>query len=432
MLPQSQKSSTSIQGAALRLVLLVSCAHALVHLYELSLPSVEQEVAKTYFSDDKDGREFTGLLNNSWRFAFGFGALLAGWFVDRWGARTMLVVYLFGCGLACILAGFTLQKTLLFGVMFTMGAFASIYHPAGLALISRETNARTRTRALGLHGIFGSIGIGVAPLLAAVVMSSNVQATWQQYYWLLAGPGIALGVVFALRTVRPSETGRAGATATVGQPYNKSDEVAKSQQQLEDDAAEESANWPSYFTLIVVAALQGFVYSAMMSFLARYLTENMGFSGAQDPAVYGKVYAGGVLTLGCIGQYIAGRFAGPRRLEVWMALITAANAPFLVWMAYASGVWCAVAAGLFALIHFMHQPIYNSLIAKYTPARHRSLCYGLSFTMGFGVGSFGATFAGYCETYKVTYLSLGGIVIVAAILMGVLVWRNSMEEQSRN
>jgi len=427
---ESQNSTTSIRGAALRLILLVSCAHALVHLYELSLPSVEQEVAATYFGDEETaGQKFTGLLNNCWRLAFGFGALLAGWLVDRWGARTMLAVYLFGCGAMCILVGFALEKTFLFMGMFTMGAFASIYHPAGLALISRETNARTRTRALGLHGIFGSIGIGVAPLIAALAMSNNFQATWQQYYWLLAGPGIALGVVFVLRTSRPSETG----SQTDGGTQHDVDSTQANQQtkqQLEDEMAEASANWPSYFVLILVAAMQGFVYSAMMTFLARYLTENMGFSVGQDSAAYGKVYAGGVLTLGCVGQYIAGRFAGPKRLEIWMALITAANAPFLIWMAYATGTTCAIAAGLFALIHFMHQPIYNSLIAKYTPARRRSLCYGLSFTMGFGVGSFGAAFAGYCGTFRTTYLSLGGIVVAAAILMCLLVWMNPVQEET--
>ena len=81
---------------------------------------------------------------------------------------------------------------------------------------------------------------------------------------------------------------------------------------------------------------------------------------------------------------------GPRLLEAQITLITFGNAPFLLWMGLATGWQRVAAAASFALVHFMNQPIYNSLIAKYTPRHRRSLCYGLSFAMAFGLGSFGS------------------------------------------
>ena len=48
-------------SVATRLVLLVCCAHALVHVYELALPSVEQEIASEFFADDAEaGKTLTG------------------------------------------------------------------------------------------------------------------------------------------------------------------------------------------------------------------------------------------------------------------------------------------------------------------------------------------------------------------------------------
>ena len=47
----------------------------------------------------------------------------------------------------------------LFGAMFAMGCFASIYHPAGVGLISHHTTPENRPMALGYHGILGSVGI---------------------------------------------------------------------------------------------------------------------------------------------------------------------------------------------------------------------------------------------------------------------------------
>ncbi len=175
-----------LSRSTLRLVLIVSCAHALVHIFELALPSVEMLMAEDYGV----GKSTMGLLSTYWRLPWGFGALGAGWLVDRVGSQRMLAVYLLGCAATCCLVGLTLPLPWLFVVMFTMGAFASIYHPAGLALISHATTLENRPRALGLHGIFGSAGIGSAPFLAALLLTLGF--TWQQYYFGLAAAGLVL------------------------------------------------------------------------------------------------------------------------------------------------------------------------------------------------------------------------------------------------
>ena len=129
-----------------------------------------------------------------------------------------------------------------------------------------------------------------------------------------------------------------------------------------------------------------------------------------------------VLLVGCAGQYLAGRFARPRILEKQLALVTFANVPFLLWMAAASSWGRLLAAGCFALVHFMHQPIYNSLIAKYSPTSRRSLCYGFSFAMGLGLGSVGASFAGFTSS-DLTMHGFLALVATVAGLLGVELWR---------
>lgn len=65
----------------------------LVHVYELSISSVEQHVAEDFHV----GTQQTGSLGAVWRIPFGLGALLAGWLADRFGSKPMLVIYLAGC-----------------------------------------------------------------------------------------------------------------------------------------------------------------------------------------------------------------------------------------------------------------------------------------------------------------------------------------------
>lgn len=401
-----------MSSATWRLVLLVSCAHALVHVYELSLPSVEQQVAFEYIpSDVAAGKQMTGLLQTVWRLPWGLGALLAGWLVDRLGSKRMLAVFLLGTAAVCGLVGMVPTLPILFVLMLAMGMLACIYHPAGLALISHNTTPSQLPMALGVHGVFGSIGIGLTPILAGLLLTRGV--AWSTYYWLLAIPGATLGVVFVWHTHRYGESG--------GRATPRAD-------------SSDDADWPSFFTLTFLALLQGVIYSAVLSFLPRYLTVTSEASG-EGPLVAeagrGALISGGVLLVGCIGQFISGMWARPARLERQLTFISLGNMPFLLWMAVADGWARAAAAACFALVHFMHQPIYNSLIAKYSPRRRRSLCYGFSFAMGLGVGGFGATFAGFSTSNTVTYGVLAVVALVAGMAGGVLWRRAALQMSSR-
>ncbi|MBP90448.1 MAG: hypothetical protein CMJ64_27705 [Planctomycetaceae bacterium] len=383
--------------ATLSLVLLVSCAHALVHGYEVGLASVEQEIAVEYFGEDVgSGKGFTGRLSNTWRLMWGLGAVVAGFLVDRFGARRLLTLYLLGCGGACALAATSTDESSLLVAMISMGLMASIYHPAGLSLISHETTAEERPRALGLHGIFGSAGLGSTPLFVGVLLAASM--SWRNIYWVLMVPGLLLGLVFLVQAFR-----------------HRSIESRKTTASGESDD-QDHIDWPCFFTLTLMASVQGFVYSAFISFLPRYLD-------GTPSMVRGHYLAAGVLLIGCIGQELAGRFASSAILERQLAWITFANVPFLLWMAFATTWDRAVAAGLLALVHFMHQPIYNSLIAKYTPRHRRSLCYGFSFAMGLGLGSFGASFAGAYQSDALVYGTLaataafGGLICITLSLL---------------
>ena len=403
-------------ASLLRLIILVACAHGLVHIYEQSLPSVEQEIATEFYGDDiAAGRGMTGLMSNSWRFTWGMGALIAGWLVDRFGGRKMLAIYLMGCSAMCAVLVICHSSSSLFAVMLLMGAFASIYHPAGLALLSHHTRPENRPRALGLHGVFGSIGIGAAPLIAWFLLKMGW--TWRAYYLTLAIPGILLGCYFAWTSYRDHES-----------------RVHPSPTPVASEDAQ--ARWGSFYLLAAISALQGFIYSAMLSFLPRFLSTaddgSMLFSILQQCGlvdsqqhVDGRFLASLVLWCGCLGQFLSGRLAKPNILERQMAFVFLATVPFLLWMAVAEGTNRIIAAGLFATIHFMHQPIYSSLIAKYSPPHRRSLCYGFSFAMGLGVGSFGASFNGFSPSDEVTYSTLAVIAIAAGTLTMLLAKLNA-------
>jgi len=389
--------------ATWRLVLLVSAAHALVHILELALPSAEVRMALDYGFD----KDVSGWLAFSWRMPWGLAAIAAGWLTDHWGADRTLAIFLVGCSLMCAIVGCYVALPVLFLVMVAMGTLASIYHPAGLALISHKTTPSDRPRALGIHGVFGSLGIGGAPLLAAMVFSFGL--SWRSYYWLLSILSLLLGLAFVARWRRQS----------IGKQFD-----AKINER--EDA---NVNWTSFRLICVYSFVQGFAYAAMMSFLPRYLERadvEIPLIGSQSTATF---LAGCVLLIGCVGQYVSGRIAAPRIMERQLSVISILAAVPLAWMAVAAGGQRIAATALYALLMFMLQPIYNSLVAKYTPARRRSLCYGLTFAIGLGVGSLGSLFVGYSESDLDTYGTLSALAIFQGGI-GWILWLRHRPQQA--
>ena len=64
------------------LVILVSCAHAMVHVYELSLGSVEVELTENFEPNKEKAKQLSGTLGMAWRITFGVGAFVR-WLASR-------------------------------------------------------------------------------------------------------------------------------------------------------------------------------------------------------------------------------------------------------------------------------------------------------------------------------------------------------------
>ena len=142
----------------------VMVGHAMVHVYELSIP-ILMTIWLLEFS--------TNAAVLGWAVAvgyglFGAGALPGGLLVDRFGSRTLVSACLAGMGLAFLalslapdVAGVTVAVAL-------WGVAASVYHPAGLTLISN--GVRERGRGFAYHGMAGNAGIAGGPLATALLL----------------------------------------------------------------------------------------------------------------------------------------------------------------------------------------------------------------------------------------------------------------------
>jgi MFS family permease len=151
---------------------LVGLAHGTSHFFHLVLPSLFPWLMRDF------ALSFTevGLLTTVFFVVSGIGQALAGFAVDRVGARTVLFF-----GVATLAAsGLVLSVAANYGMLLlaagTAGLGNSIFHPADFTLLNRRVTAPRLGHAFSVHGLSGNIGWAAAPVLMAAVAST---AGWQ-------------------------------------------------------------------------------------------------------------------------------------------------------------------------------------------------------------------------------------------------------------
>ena len=126
-------------------------------------------------------------------FAFGIFALPAGWLADRWSRDGMMVVFFIGAG-AAALATALAQTPLQIGIgLFVIGAFAAIYHPVGLAIVTAKW--RNTGMRIAVNGVWGNLGVASAALLTGWMIDN---AGWRAAFVLPGVVSIALGLLYAV------------------------------------------------------------------------------------------------------------------------------------------------------------------------------------------------------------------------------------------
>lgn len=389
---------------------LVMGGHGLVHTYELSIP-----IFMTVWLTELGLTESVlGSLVGAGYFLFGAGALPGGILADRFGSRRLIALCLVGMGGAFVLLSLASGAWTIGGALLLWGAAASVYHPAGLSLIS--TGVQQRGRGLAWHGIAGNVGIAGGPLATALLL---LFFNWQLVALLLALP--ALGA--ALLALRASFDERAAVDA------ERRESTPTERGGLQVLRRQSVRLFTAGFLIVFgVAALSGLYYRGVLTFLPDLLTPFVTVSLPIDVSAGRYVYAG-LLTVGIAGQYVGGhitdRFPTERGLAITFAGLAVIALLFLP-LAGTGTAGLLVISAVLGFSLFVIQPLYQATVAEYSSPDARGLSYGYTYLAVFGIGALGATLAGTLLQYTspgVLFGTLAGIAGLGAVLSAWLAWR---------
>jgi MFS family permease len=188
-----------------RVVGVVSAAHFVSHYYILLLAPLLPFVRAEY------GVSYTeiGLAFAAFNIVSAVLQTPAGFLVDRFGARALLVAGLIIGAAAFITVGLVDSFWILVAMFALAGVGNTVYHPADYSLLSQHVPSDRIGQAFSVHTFAGMLGSAVAPASLLIMQS---QWGWRGAFIGAGALGIAVAAI--LLAMRDSSTVRASSAST--------------------------------------------------------------------------------------------------------------------------------------------------------------------------------------------------------------------------
>jgi len=330
----------------------------------------------------------------------GLAAVPSGMLGDRWSLSGMMVVYFLGLGASAIVCALVDGPSALFIGLSVLGVLAAIYHPVGIAWLVRSSGKRGK--ALGINGVFGSIGVSVAGLVAGGLTELF---SWRAAFLV---PGVVCFVVgLALLYCR-----QRGLVNDAAAPQKQPDSVPKRSEAIR-----------VYFILLCTMTCMGLIFQATQAAIPKHFDLRLGDVIGHDAFLLGVAVAF-VYTAGGIMQILGGVFADRMNLKRLYVATFFFQIPVMMGLAFVGGVGLLPIAAATVLLSTGALPAENMMLARYTPAQHRGLAYGLKFVLAFGTAPLAIQAAVWVERttgeFQWLFAGLTALAAIAAFAAALL------------
>ena len=327
---------------------------------------------------------------------FGLASPIAARLADTYSRSIIMVVFHFGIGISSILISFSHTSFHLVLGLSSLGFFAAIFHPVGIAMLL-ETKERVGLR-LGINGLFGNMGVASAPLATGVII---FYSNWKIAFFVSGAVCIIYGILFAL-ALKPA------------------DQSSEASAQIKSEKF--SPGWKQALVALGISTtFGGFVFTAVTFLVPRYLElymEDLLLSVAITGLLASLVYA-----ISSFSQVLVGWLIDRMSPRKVLFIVSIGQIIFIYLASQFDGYTLLFLMTLAVCFVFGQIPIIDAVMVRYVPDSWRNRVLSMKFVLNLGVG---ATVLPTCsfmleKGYQLSdlfsFLSLFSIVIVLASIL---------------
>lgn len=288
--------------------------------------------------------------------AFGLFSLPAGWLGDHWSRRKMIAIFFLGSAASLAAVAAASNLVLIAAALFVLGIFAAIYHPIGVTVLLANSNKRGRD--LATNGVFGNMGVALAPGITAFIVSLF---GWRAAFALPAVICAGIGIAFLFLTSEQHE--------------NTADRKKVAEVRMTWTAA---AIFFGIYALLSFAG--GLVFNTVTISIPKIIDE--GIRGNVPLTWIGSI-ATIVLLFGGVAQLTMGRLVSYFPPHYLFAAIGIIQAIGIAWATVATGYPLMIALALSIAAIYGQVTVGDMVIARYTADAWRGRIYAVRFFLTF-------------------------------------------------
>ncbi len=291
---------------------------------------------------------------------------------------------------------------MLFSVLLFYGAFLTLYHPAGTALLANSFPENMRGKVMGVHSAGSSVGMIVGPLLIGIFLK---ESTYDRALWFF---GLFSFIVAGLAFWLLKEV-------SVGLPAHN-DKIQAGQRVRE---IQDMLRFPRFALALITYGIRDAIYWGIFIFLPLYLVHRFRYSEGGAAGMVSLVPLIGLVAT-ITGGVIGDRFG---RILTITAGMVVAGLGFLfipVFPAQEILFYIVVVVATFAV--FATVPLFDAAIADITPQRVWSVSYGYFFGLGAFLGGLVTILGGILSDLFSPQMAFLGLSAFS-FLCACLAWR---------
>ena len=376
----------------------LSTGHGVFHWINHSFMVMLPEVEETFNLSSVE----VGAISSTREVAGGVIALPGGALTDMtrryWGAVLAVCMVVFGLG--GMVMGFSPVYPMLLVGMAMLAISSSIWHLPGVAALSLHF-AHRRGSALSIHGIGGSAGDVIGPILTGFLLGV---LTWREIIGIYAAIPLFLAflVFWAFRDI-----GKFGAVAPEVPSFRA--QISQSRGILKN---------ARLWGITLVASIRGMAFIALITFLPLYLDDVAQLSKGLRGVYFAAPMVVGMLFTPITG-YLSDRFG--RKLVLIPGMIFLSSLALALAM-FGEGVALPIIIGLMGMFLYSDQPILMAAALDIVRTSVAGTTLGVLSFSRFGLSAASPLIGGVLydidKTYPFFYVA-GLFALATVVLMAV-------------